>query len=106
MGIFEVLEIACTPAGIGCLAASAYSDRINRLVLIEGLGAVTGDLTNASYALRRSIESRKQLPQTKRRGSLRAPSTLSGQRLASCVAHPGSSRSDGSEHGLSSIPER
>ncbi len=43
-------------AGIGCLAASAFPDRITRLILIEGLGAVTGDLSEVPKALRKSIE--------------------------------------------------
>lgn len=46
-------------AGIGCLAASAFPDRITRLILIEGLGALTGDLAIVPEALRRSIASMK-----------------------------------------------
>jgi pimeloyl-ACP methyl ester carboxylesterase len=46
-------------AGIACLAASAFPDRITRLILIEGLGAVTGDLSIVPEALRRSIASMK-----------------------------------------------
>jgi pimeloyl-ACP methyl ester carboxylesterase len=43
-------------AGIGCLVASAFPDRISQLILIEGMGAVTGDLGVVPKALRRSIE--------------------------------------------------
>jgi pimeloyl-ACP methyl ester carboxylesterase len=49
-------------AGIGCFAASAFPDRIARLILIEGLGAVTGDLGDVPKALRRSIEAMKSVP--------------------------------------------
>jgi pimeloyl-ACP methyl ester carboxylesterase len=49
-------------AGIGCLAASAYPDRITQLILIEGLGAVTGDLEDVPGLLRRSIEAMKPQP--------------------------------------------
>ena len=42
-------------AGIACLAASAFPDRIEKLLLIEGLGAVTGELDHVARALRRSI---------------------------------------------------
>lgn len=49
-------------AGIGCLAASAYPDRVARLILIEGLGAVTGGLENVSGQLRRSVEAMKSTP--------------------------------------------
>lgn len=52
-------------AGIGCFAASAFPDRIARLILIEGLGAVTGDLGDAPAALRRSIETMKSHLHTK-----------------------------------------
>ena len=50
-------------AGIACLAASAFPDRIDRLVLIEGLGAVTGDLALVPKALRRSIEAMQAVPE-------------------------------------------
>ena len=49
-------------AGIACLAASAFPDRMDRLVLIEGLGAVTGDLALVPEALRRSIEAMRTAP--------------------------------------------
>jgi pimeloyl-ACP methyl ester carboxylesterase len=49
-------------AGIGCFAASAFPDRISRLILIEGLGAVTGDMGDVPKALRRSIEAMKSDP--------------------------------------------
>lgn len=52
-------------AGISCLVASAFPDRIARLILIEGLGAVTGDLGDVPNALRRSIEARKSDPHEK-----------------------------------------
>lgn len=52
-------------AGIGCFAASAFPDRIARLILIEGLGAVTGDLGDVPKALRRSIEAMKCSPHKK-----------------------------------------
>jgi pimeloyl-ACP methyl ester carboxylesterase len=52
-------------AGIGCFAASAFPDRIARLILIEGLGAVTGDLGDVPKALRRSIEAMKSDPHQK-----------------------------------------
>jgi pimeloyl-ACP methyl ester carboxylesterase len=53
-------------AGIGCLAASAYPDRITKLILIEGMGAVTGELNDVPGLLRRSIESMKSPPSNKR----------------------------------------
>jgi pimeloyl-ACP methyl ester carboxylesterase len=43
-------------SGIGCLAASAFPDRITSLILIEGIGAVTGDLDEVPGCLRRSVE--------------------------------------------------
>ncbi|MGD9009711.1 MAG: alpha/beta hydrolase [Desulfobacteraceae bacterium] len=52
-------------AGIGCFTASAFPDRIARLILIEGLGAVTGDLGEVPKALRRSIEAMKFHPHKK-----------------------------------------
>jgi pimeloyl-ACP methyl ester carboxylesterase len=52
-------------AGIGCLAASAFPDRIAQLILIEGMGAVTGDLGVVPKALRRSIEAMRPNPQKK-----------------------------------------
>ncbi len=53
-------------AGIGCFAASAFPDRIARLILIEGLGAITGDLDVVSKALRRSIDAMKHSPHSKK----------------------------------------
>lgn len=52
-------------AGIGCLAASAYPDRVARLILIEGMGAVTGELNDVPGLLRRSVESMKTPPSKK-----------------------------------------
>lgn len=49
-------------AGIGCLVASAYPDRVARLILIEGMGAVTGDLTDVPALLRQSVEAMKPDP--------------------------------------------
>lgn len=43
-------------AGIGCLAASAYPDRVTKLILIEGLGPLTGELNAVPSMLRRSID--------------------------------------------------
>ncbi len=48
-------------AGIGCLAASAYSDRVAQLILIEGLGAVTDELKNVPGRLRRSVDAMKSV---------------------------------------------
>ncbi len=42
-------------AGIACLAASAFPERIERLMLIEGMGAVTADDDDVALALRRSV---------------------------------------------------
>jgi pimeloyl-ACP methyl ester carboxylesterase len=53
-------------AGIGCLAASAFPDRIQRLILIEGLGAVTGDLEEVPGFLRRSVKAMKPKAISKR----------------------------------------
>lgn len=53
-------------AGIGCLAASAFPDRIERLILIEGLGAVTGDLEEVPGFLRRSVQAMKPKATRKR----------------------------------------
>jgi pimeloyl-ACP methyl ester carboxylesterase len=53
-------------AGIGCLAVSAFPDRVAQLVLIEGMGAVTGQLNDVPGLLRRSIESMKSSPAKKR----------------------------------------
>lgn len=52
-------------AGIGCLAASAYPDRVTKLILIEGVGAVTGELNDVPGLLRRSIESMTSSPSNK-----------------------------------------
>ena len=49
-------------AGIGCMAASAYPDRVAQLIMIEGLGAVTGELKDVSGQLRRSVEAMKSRP--------------------------------------------
>lgn len=46
-------------AGIGCLAASAYPDRVQRLILIESLGPVTEEAEAVPGRLRRSIEAMK-----------------------------------------------
>ncbi len=48
-------------AGIGCLAASACSDRVALLILIEGLGAVTDELKNVPGRLRRSVDAMKSV---------------------------------------------
>lgn len=53
-------------AGIGCFAASAFPDRIARLILIEGLGAITDNLDVVSTALRRSINAMKSSPYNKK----------------------------------------
>ena len=53
-------------AGIGCFAASAFPDRIARLILIEGLGAITDNLDVVSTALRRSIDAMKSSPHNKK----------------------------------------
>lgn len=45
--------------GIACLAAAAFPDRVNRLILIEGLGAVTGERMDMPARLRRSVEALK-----------------------------------------------
>ncbi|MFZ7127191.1 MAG: alpha/beta fold hydrolase [Desulfobacterales bacterium] len=42
-------------AGIACLAAGAFPERVSRLALIEGIGAVIGDIADASESLRRSV---------------------------------------------------
>lgn len=49
-------------AGIGCLAASAYPDRVTKMVLIEGMGAVTDELKDVPELLRKSVESMKAPP--------------------------------------------
>lgn len=49
-------------AGIGCLAASAFPDRITRMFLIEGMGAVTGDVDLVPGLLRRSVEAMQPQP--------------------------------------------
>ena len=52
-------------AGIGCLAASAYPDRVERLILIESLGPITGASEAVSDRLRRSVEAMKSRPSKK-----------------------------------------
>lgn len=52
-------------AGIGCLAASAFPDRIAGLILIEGMGAVTGETGDVPGYLRRSVEAMKTKRQKK-----------------------------------------
>lgn len=52
-------------AGIGCLAASAYSDRVKRLIVIESLGPLTGNLEEVPGRLRRSVEAMKPRPSKK-----------------------------------------
>lgn len=53
-------------AGVGCLAASAFPERIKQLILVEGLGAVTNASENIPNALKRSItamaENEKKTP--------------------------------------------
>lgn len=49
-------------AGIGVLAASAFPDRVTQLILIEGMGAVTGDLNDVPGLLRRSVDAMKPQP--------------------------------------------
>lgn len=49
-------------AGIGVLAASAFPDRVTQLILIEGMGAVTGDLSDVPGLLRRSVDAMKPQP--------------------------------------------
>jgi pimeloyl-ACP methyl ester carboxylesterase len=44
-------------AGIACLAAGAFPDRVANLVLIEGMGAVTGESDDVADALRRAVRS-------------------------------------------------
>jgi pimeloyl-ACP methyl ester carboxylesterase len=68
-------------AGIGCLAASAYPDRVARLILIEGLGAVTGELNDVPGLLRRSIESMKS-SQLKKRAEYHSMEVLIRARAA------------------------
>lgn len=53
-------------AGIGCLAASAFPDRVTKLILIEGMGAVTGELKDVPGFLRRAVESMKSPPLKKK----------------------------------------
>jgi pimeloyl-ACP methyl ester carboxylesterase len=55
-------------AGIGCLAASAYPDRVAQLILIEGLGAVTGQLKDVPGLLRRSVDAMKSERYTQAQG--------------------------------------
>ncbi len=52
-------------AGIGCLAASAYPDRVQRLILIESLGPITEGTEAVPGRLRRSIEAMKPQPSKK-----------------------------------------
>ena len=51
-------------AGIGCLTASAFPDRIEKLILIEGLGAVTNDSDDPPTALKRSVQAMRLQPVT------------------------------------------
>ncbi len=52
-------------AGIACLAACAFPERVERLLLIEGLGAVTGKNDDVAQALRRSVLSMRPDPERK-----------------------------------------
>jgi pimeloyl-ACP methyl ester carboxylesterase len=49
-------------AGVGCMTASAFPERIDKLILIEGLGAVTSDLDDPAGALNRSVQAMRLQP--------------------------------------------
>jgi pimeloyl-ACP methyl ester carboxylesterase len=49
-------------AGIGCLVASAFPDRIDKLILIESLGAVTNDSDDPPMALKQSVQAMHHQP--------------------------------------------
>jgi len=46
-------------AGIACLTASAFADRVSCLMLIEGMGAVTDAADDVAAALRRAVLARQ-----------------------------------------------
>lgn len=53
-------------AGIACLFAGAFPERVARLILIDGLGPLSGEPAEAATQLRKSVEQARELATKKK----------------------------------------